>query len=75
VFKKGDVLNFNKQGVQLFSIVSGSVGLITTDKKTIYEYVFDSKSNKTQFFVYDILVCGQLFMNIPEEFLNRITQK
>ena len=74
MFKRGDIFKFNKQGSQLFHYLSGSVGLIASSPVKMYEYDFQNKSEKTEYFVYDIIVCGQLFMDIPEEFIKRITQ-
>ena len=74
MFKKGDCCKFNESGVQLFSYISGSVGLIYSDKKVIYEHFFDLHKGRKQYFVYDLLVCGELFTNVPEDFIIRIVQ-
>ena len=74
VYSRGDIIKFNKQGTELFQYVSGSVGLIVSDPVKMFEYDFHTTPEKTEYFVYDIIVCGQLFMEIPEEFLKRITQ-
>ena len=37
----------------------------------MYEYEFEES---VEFIVYDLLVDGQLFKHIPEEFLDRIIQ-
>jgi hypothetical protein len=74
VFKSGDIFKFNKQGTQLFHYLSGSIGLIVSSRIKMYEYDFENQPEKTEYFVYDIIVCGQLFMDIPEEFIRRIKQ-
>ena len=73
VLKKGDLFKFNKQGMDLFKYVTGSIGVISSDPRLLYEYDFHTLPEKTEYFVYNIIVCGQLFMDIPEEFLLRIT--
>jgi len=73
VFKEGDLFKFNEQGQDLFKYITGSVGVIASKPKLLYEYDFHVLPEKTEYFAYDILVCGQLFMDIPEEFLERIT--
>ena len=40
----------------------------------MYEYGFHSQPERTEYLTYDILVCGQLFKDIPEEFLDRIVK-
>jgi len=72
VFKKGDLFKFNQCGTDLFCHISGSVALIVTDPVKMYEYDFHEIPEKREYYVYDIIVCGQLFMEIPEEFLKRI---
>ena len=74
MFSRGDIVKFNKQGTDLFQYISGSVGLIASEPTKMYEYDFHNTPEKTEYFVYDIIVCGQLFMDIPEEFLKRIVQ-
>ena len=75
MFKKGDLFYFNKMGVDLFHYITGSMGIIATDGKKIYEHSFHSKPERVEYIVYDIIVCGQLFTDIPEEILNRITKE
>ena len=70
MFKKGDLIEFNQKGLNLFKYITGSIGVITSDPKKIYEYDFQEKM---VFYTYDILVSGQLFIDIPDEFLKRIT--
>ena len=72
MFKKGDLFKFNKQGTDLFKHITGSVGLIASEPKLLYEYDFHTQPKKTQYYAYDVLVSGQLFSDIPEDFLNRI---
>ena len=74
MFKKGDIFKFNKHGTDLFCYITGSVGLVVSDPVKMYEYDFHNTPEKREYFVYDIIVCGQLFMDIPEEFLKRIVQ-
>ena len=74
MFKKGDFFKFNESGVNLFKYITGSVGVVVSDAKVMYEYDFHSQPEKTEYFTYDILVCGQLFKDIPEEFLDRIVK-
>ncbi len=73
MLKKGDLIEFNKRGVDLFKYVSGSIAVVSSDRSLMYEYDFDNKPEKKQYYAYDILVCGQLFKDIPEDFLKRIT--
>ncbi len=73
MFKKGDLIKFNDEGIELFRYVTGSVGVISSDRLKIYEA--DSYSaEKNRIYTYDLIVCGTLFRNIPEEFIKRITQ-
>ena len=71
MFKRGDLVKFNEQGEQLFQYLNASVGIISSDPIVMYEYEFDET---VEFLVYDLLVDGQLFKHIPEEFLDRIIQ-
>tara|TARA_B000000557_G_C20580586_1_gene361201 strand:+ start:211 stop:456 length:246 start_codon:yes stop_codon:yes gene_type:complete len=71
VFKKGDLVKFNKHGEDLFNYLGASVGLISSEPTVMYEHDFDEK---IQYIVYDLIVDGQLFKHIPEEFLDRITR-
>ena len=71
VFKKGDLFSLNESGKEIFHHITASVGVIVSEKKMMYEYDF---KDKVKYYVYDILVSGQLFKDIPEEFLHRITQ-
>ncbi len=75
MLKKGDLVNFNDQGIELFKYISGSIGVIASDARKTYEYDFHSIPEKVEYHVYDILVCGQLFKDIPEEFIYRITKR
>ena len=69
MFKKGDLFTLNEQGAKLFCYITGSVGVIVSQGKLMYEYDFE---DKVKYFVYDILISGQLFTDIPEELINRI---
>jgi len=71
VFKKGDLVKFNSHGEQLFRYLSASVAIVSSDPIVMYEYEFEES---VEFIVYDLLVDGQLFKHIPEEFLDRIIQ-
>jgi hypothetical protein len=74
MIKKGDLFKFNKEGSNLFRFITGSIGVVSSDAKKVYEYDFHGTPEKTSYYTYDILVCGQLFKDIPEELLKRITQ-
>lgn len=74
MFKKGDLFNLNKHGIDLFKYISGSIGIIVSDPSLAYEYDFENIPEKTKYFVYDILVSGQLFKDIPQGLLERIVQ-
>ena len=74
VFKKGDLFKFNTEGMSLFRFITGSIGVISSDSKKVYEYDFHGSSEKTSYYTYDVLVCGQLFKDIPEKLLMRIIQ-
>ncbi len=74
MFKKGDIFTFNSSGVELFRHISGKVGIIASEPVRIFEYDFGKEKGQTDYNVYDIIVCGQLFMDIPEEFLLRVVQ-
>ncbi len=73
MFKKGDFLSFNDNGTELFKHISGKVALIVSEPVLIYEYEYNDSGDKKEYYVYDIIVCGKLFMDIPEEFIKRIT--
>ena len=75
MFKKGDLLHFNLHGTELFRFVTGSIGLVASSGRTLYEYDYNGLDEPTQYVVYDVIVCGQLYSDIPEEFLYRITKK
>ena len=75
MFEKGDLLHFNSHGTELFRFVTGSVGLIASAGRILYEYDYYGLDEPTQYVVYDVIVCGQLYSDIPEEFLYRITIK
>ena len=70
-FKKGDLVKFNKAGEDLFVYLEACVAVIVSDPIVLYEYEME---HAIQYVVYDILVAGKLFKQIPEEFLDRITQ-
>ena len=72
MFKKGDLFKLNRYGTDLFRYVSGSVGIIVSAPRVMYEYDFQNIPEKRQYYVFDVLVSGQLFTDIPEEFLERI---
>ena len=70
-FKKGDLVKFNKFGEDLFAYLRASVAVVVSDPIIMYEYEME---HAIQYIAYDILVDGKLFKQIPEEFLDRITQ-
>jgi len=72
VLKKGDLLKFNEQGMALFKHCTGSVGVLVSKRKVLYEYKLLKAQQTRQYYGFDILVSGQLFKDIPEEFLIRI---
>jgi hypothetical protein len=72
VYKQGDLVKFNALGEDLFHYLGASVGIIASGAILMYEYEFEEK---VEYVVYDLIVYGQLFKHIPEEFLDRITQK
>ena len=74
MFNKGDLFNFNEEGMTLFRFITGSIGVISSDAKKVYEYDFHGTPEKTSYRTYDVLVCGQLFKDIPEKLLVRIIQ-
>ena len=74
MFKKGDLFKFNDHGLEIFRFITGSIGVISSDGNKVYEYDFHGTPEKTSYYTYDILVCGQLFKEIPEELLLRIIQ-
>ena len=74
MFSKGDLLKFNSHGTELFRFVTGSIGIVASSGKVLYEYDYYGMDEPTQYIVYDIIVCGQLYNDIPKEFLDRITQ-
>ena len=74
MLKKGDLFKFNEEGMNLFRFITGSIGVVSTDAQKVYEYDFHGTPEKTSYYTYDVLVCGQLFKDIPEKLLVRITQ-
>ena len=75
MFKKGDLIEFNDRGIALFKYVAGYIAVIYSDPILLYEYDNSMYPEQRQYYGYDILVCGQLFKDIPEEFLKRIATK
>jgi|TARA_R110000822_G_scaffold302401_1_gene426584 hypothetical protein len=71
MFKKGDLIKFNTLGEELFIFLEGQVGVISSSPIIMFEYEFE---DAVEYIVYDLIVAGQLFKHIPEEFLDRITQ-
>ncbi len=74
MYKKGDLFYFNDAGIDLFYYITGSMGIVASDGRKIYEYEFHNRPERTEYIVYDVIVCGQLFTDIPEEILDRITK-
>lgn len=71
MFKKGDLVKFNNNGEALFIHLGACVGIISSDPIIMFEYEFE---HAVEYIVYNLIVDGQLFKHIPEEFLDRITQ-
>lgn len=71
MFKKGDLVKFNALGEELFVYLGAQVGVISSDPITMFEYEFE---HAVEYIVYDLIVAGQLFKHMPEEFLDRIAQ-
>ena len=71
IFKKGDLIKFNDTGEDLFVHLGAHVGLISSDPIVMFEYNFE---HAQEYIAYDIIVDGQLFKQIPEDFLYRIIQ-
>ena len=72
MLKKGDLFELNNSGKELFKHCSGSIGIIVSPPRLLYEYDFDDIDKKKQYYVFDILVSGLLFTDIPNDFLERI---
>ena len=72
MYKKGDLVRFNKFGEELFTYLGACVGLISSDPIIMFEYEFE---HAVEYVAYDLIVDGQLFKQIPEEFLDRITSE
>ena len=60
--------------MELFRFITGSIAVVYSDPKKVYEYDFHDTPEKKEYYTYDILVCGQLFTDMPEELLRRISQ-
>ena len=71
MFRKGDLVKFNHAGEELFYYLGASVGIISSDPIVMYEYNFDEE---IEYLAYDLIVDGQLFKRIPQEFIDRIMQ-
>ena len=72
VFKKGDLFFLNTEGKVLFQYVGGENGIIMGGPYVLFEKDFESKTETTRYYGYDILIQGRLFKEIPEKFLLRV---
>lgn len=72
MFKKGDLFFFNNEGKMLFQYVGGENGLIMSERYLLHEKDYESETPVLQYYGYDVLIKGRLFIEIPEKFLLRI---
>jgi len=72
VFKKGDLFFLNNKGKALFQYLNAANGIIMSDPFLLFEKDFESKTRVMQYYGYDILIKGRLFIEIPEKFLMRV---
>ena len=72
VFKKGDLIFFNKKGRMLFQYLKAENGIIVSDPYILYEKDYESQTGIVQYNGYNILIKGRLFTEIPEKFLLRV---
>ncbi len=75
MFKKGDLIFFNKKGKILFQYMEAENGIIISDPYIIYEKNYESQTGRIQYNGYDILIKGRLFKEIPEKFLLRVIKR
>ena len=72
MFKKGDLFFLNERGKTLFEHLEGENGIIMSDAYLLYDKDFESQTRVTQYYGYDVLIKGRLFIEIPEKFLMRV---
>ncbi len=72
MFKKGDLFFLNEQGKVLFRYVGGVNGIIMSDPYLLYEKDFESQTPVVEYYGYDVLIQGRLFIEVPEKFLLRV---
>ena len=75
MFKKGDLFFLNTEGYILFKHIQGENGIVMSNAYLLYEHDFESKTQVSQYYGYDILINGRLFTEIPEKFLSRVTKR
>ena len=72
MFKKGDLFFLNNKGITLFQSIGGENGIIMSDPYLLFESDFESQTRVIQYYGYDVLIQGRLFIEIPEKFLLRV---
>ena len=72
MFRKGDLFFLNEEGKILFRYVNGVNGIIMSDPYLLYEKDFESETPVLEYYGYDIIIQGRLFIEIPEKFLLRV---
>ncbi len=72
MFKKGDLFFLNNEGKVLFQYIGGENGIIMSDPYLLYEKDFESETRIVQYYGYDVIIQGRLFIEIPEKFLLRV---
>ncbi len=75
MFKKGDLFFLNTEGYILFKHIHGENGIVMSNAYLLYECDYESKTQVSQYYGYDILINGRLFTEIPEKFLSRVTKR
>ena len=74
MFKKGDLIFFNDEGVMLFSGLGAKNGIIVRGPYKLFEHELHSTPEILEYDGYDVLVKEILFKEIPEKFLIRVTK-
>jgi hypothetical protein len=74
VFKKGDLFFLNEEGKILFHHVAGENGIVMSDPYLIVSHDDFITREKIEYYGYDVLIKGRLFIEMPEEFLVRVTK-
>ena len=75
MFKKGDLFFLNEEGVVLFQYILGENGIIMSDPYLLLEGGNTSNSGSCEYYGYDILIQGRLYIEIPEKFLLRMIKR